>query len=544
MKRRGDHAWPMTSSTGVSRVVYTPPALTTAQKVKRARAWADREVVNRLVVSRTRTVGRHRALPLDAVAAAMMLHALGRPPAMTIAGVTRTLWSMSPSERIALGFPPGSVVRYRCILSGFHALEEAMGAGFFVGHDHELTADRVTGEVDECPAGCPFTTASLDEVATGLVQASLPSAWTPPGVVAIDGTDIESAYRARAQSPTADAHDRPAADKEARWAKRTSTDRRPTELYFGYEAHIATYAPEPAGEPLPQLAAGLALRPGVRDRAGAALGILDALHNVTEVLLDRGYTTSRAVNLARPLRERGITMTMDLHSSQRGVRPGPITGSLWIDGALYSDALPDPLRHLEPPKIGDTATEKARARELFDKRDAYRFTPLTRRRDERGSQRWKGPALAGHLRCPNTPASMRLGRHLPTARCVRGRTCACGRTVTVPDTELERDRQPLAWQSTRWALSFNRRSLIEGLNAQLRYQVRNVNRGYFRVPGLIATTLLLAITLAAHNVDRLHGWHLARHRPDPWQIELGEEPSIEPLDRHTWTRGRRRPFRE
>lgn len=225
------------------------------------------------------------------------------------------------------------------------------------------------------------------------------------------------------------------------------------------------------------------------------------------------------------------------------MRPGPITGSLWIDGALYSDALPDPLRQLEPPKIGDTATQKARARELFDKREAYRFTPLARRRDERGSQRWKGPALAGHLRCPSTPASMRLGHHLPTARCVRGGTCACGKTVTVRDTDLERDRQPLPWQSTRWALSFNRRSLIEGLNAQLRYQVRNVNRGYFRVPGLVATTLLMAVTLAAHNIERLRSWHLARHLPDPWQVALGEEPSTEPMDRHTWTKGRRRPYR-
>ena len=115
--------------------------------------------------------------------------------------------------------------------------------------------------------------------------------------------------------------------------------------------------------------------------------------------------------------------------------------------------------------------------------------------------------------------------------------------LTVRDTDLERDRQPLPWQSTRWALSFNRRSLIEGLNAQLRYQVRNVNRGYFRVPGLVATTLLMAVTLAAHNIERLRGWHLARHRPDPWQVELGEEPSDEPMDRHTWTKGRRRPYR-
>ncbi|MCC2321347.1 transposase [Cellulomonas xiejunii] len=541
--RRAGQSRPLMTSTGLSRVINTPPPLTSAQKVRRARAWAESEVVSQLVMARTRTVGRHRAFPLDAVAAGMMLHALGSPTAFTLAGVTRTLLSASPSDRFALGFPPRSVIRYRPVLSGFHALEDALGVGFFVPHNHELTADPETGEVDECPDGCPFAPATLDEVATGLVQASIPSTWTPPDAVAIDGTDVESAYRARTENMETEADDRPAADADARWAKRTSTDRRPTEMYFGYEAHIATYAPEPQGEPLPQLAAGLAMRPGVRDRAGAALGILDALRHVKEVLLDRGYTTSRAENLARPLRERGIAVTMDLHTTQRGVRPGPITGSLWIDGALYSDALPDPLRQLEPPKIGDTATQKARARELFDKREAYRFTPLARRRDGLGSQRWKGPALAGHLRCANTPASMRLGRHLPTARCVRGGTCACGKTVTVRDTDLERDRQPLPWQSTRWALSFNRRSLIEGLNAQLRYQVRNVNRGYFRVPGLVATTLLMAVTLAAHNIERLRGWHLARHQPDPWQVELDEEPSTEPMDRHTWTKGRRRPYR-
>ncbi|MGY4644452.1 hypothetical protein [Cellulomonas sp. URHB0016] len=544
MTRHGaDQSRPLSSSTGLSRIIYTPVPLTSAQKVRRARAWAESDVVSRLVTLRTRTVGRPRAYPLDAVAAGMMLHALGSPAAFTLAGVTRTLLSASPSERLALGFPPRAVILYRPVLSGYHALKDALGVGFFVPHNHDLTADPETGEVDECPDRCHFAPARVDEVATGLVQASIPPTWTPPSVVAIDGTDIESAYRARTQNAGTDADGRPAADGDARWAKRTGTDRRPTELYFGYEAHIATYAPEPTGEPLPQLAAGLALRPGVRGRAGAALGILNALPNVTEVLLDRGYTTSRAENLARPLRERGIAVTMDLHTSQRGVRPGPITGSLWIDGSLYCDALPEPLRQLEPPRIADTATQKARARELFDKREAYRFTPLARRRDERGSQRWKGPALAGRLRCPNTPASMRRGRHLPTARCVRGGTCACGKTVTVRDTDLERDRQPLAWQSTRWALSFNRRSLIEGLNAQLRYQVRNVNRGYFRVPGLVATTLLMAVTLAAHNIERLRGWHLARHRPDPWQVELGEEPSTEPLDRHTWTRGRRRPYR-
>lgn len=532
-----------TSATGRSRIVNAAPPLTTAQKVRRARAYADQDVVRQLVARATRTTGRPRALPLGTVAAALVLHPLDRPSTMTIASLTRTLKALSPSERLALGIPAGTAIRYRRVLSGVRALKDAMQAGVLVDHDHDLTADQETGEVDVCPEGCPFTPATLDEIATRLVQAALPPTWAPPSVVAIDGTDIESAYRPGSHGVGPDGGERRSADPDARWGKRTGTDRRPTELYFGYEAHIATYAPEPGGEPLPQLAAGLALRPGVQDRAAAALGILDALPCVSEVLLDRGYTTSRPVNLARPLRERAIAVVMDLHSTQRGVRPGPISGTLWVDGALYTDAMPEPLRDLEPPKVADTATEKARIRELFDKREAYRFIPLARHRVERGSQRWKGPARAGRLRCPNSPASMRLGRHLPTTRCTRGEPCACGKTVTISDTALERDRQPLPWQSTQWALSFNRRSLIEGLNAQLRYLVRNVNRGYFRLPGLTATTMLLAFTLAAHNIDRLHSWHLTHHLPDPWQVELGEAPSDELLDRHTWTRGRRRPYR-
>ena len=97
---------------------------------------------------------------------------------------------------------------------------------------------------------------------------------------------------------------------------------------------------------------------------------------------------------------------------------------------------------------------------------------------------------------------------------------------------------PLA---TRWAISFNRRSLIEGLNAQIRYQTLNVNRGFFRMAGLGPTTILLAITLAGRNLERLHDWHTTRHLLDPWQQHLGEEPDQRPLDRYTRSRGRPRP---
>ncbi|MGW6128979.1 hypothetical protein ACWFNE_03015 [Cellulomonas sp. NPDC055163] len=145
-------------------------------------------------------------------------------------------------------------------------------------------------------------------------------------------------------------------------------------------------------------------------------------------------------------------------------------------------------------------------------------------------------ASIGQSAPPGPPSPIRLGRHLPTTTCARG--AACGRTVTVADTELERDRQPLPWQSTRWALSFNRRSLVEGLNAQIRYNTRNVNRGFIRMPGLVAHTVLLAITLAAYNIQHLHDWHTSKHLPDPWQLELDEDPPTEALDRHSRTRGR------
>jgi hypothetical protein len=180
---------------------------------------------------------------------------------------------------------------------------------------------------------------------------------------------------------------------------------------------------------------------------------------------------------------------------------------LWVDGSLYSSALPEKLRTLEPPEPGMTAGEKARRREAFDAREPYRFVAHGKRNKKRGTQRFRGPAVDGHpfkVRCPNTPASMRMPHTIPTTTCVAGEACGCGKTITVADSDLERDRQHHPWQSTRWALSFNRRSLIEGLFGANRFQRLSVNRGFFRQTGLVATGMLLAITLIGHNLVRLH----------------------------------------
>ena len=134
-----------------------------------------------------------------------------------------------------------------------------------------------------------------------------------------------------------------------------------------------------------------------RDRTAAFLNIVDALATFTEILLDRGYNLAKGTRLAGPLRDRDITLTMDLHKTQQVVRPGPGAGMLWVDGSLYSSALPEPLRALEPPDPGMTAGEKARRREAFDAREPYSFVPHSKRGKRRGAQRLRVPAVDGHL---------------------------------------------------------------------------------------------------------------------------------------------------
>ena len=539
MRRRVQRS-PSDSVGRVSSNATSANPMTIEQRISRARAVAASDVAAKLCAAAEKRTGRPRLIPLPGILAAFIFHASGQPHTMTTSGVCR---SLKPSQRSSLGIPRGLQVKYKRVHSGWRAICRVVIVGVLVDHDHELNIEQATGEMRPCPVGCPFEPVDLDQAATLLIQASLPPEFERPPAIAIDGTDVESF--ARAHEPQQDARGRKvySFDRDARWGHRTATNRRPTEHFFGYEAHLATYAPTVGASPVPQVAAGLALRPGIRDRITACLNIVDTLPHFTEILLDRGYTTAKGNRLAGPLRDRDLTLTMDLHKTQRVVRPGPALGMVWVDGALFTSALPETLRQLEPPAPGMTAGEKARRREAFDAREPYRFVPHGKRNRRRGTQRFRGPAVEGHpfkVRCPNTPASMRMPHTIPTTTCTKDEPCGCGKTITVHDSELERDRQHHPWQSTRWALSFNRRSLVEGIIGANRFQNLNVNRGFFRMTGLVATGMLLAVTLIGHNLVRLHAWHTVRGRPEPWQVHLGEPVDDRPLDKATRTRGRRK----
>jgi hypothetical protein len=141
-------------------------------------------------------------------------------------------------------------------------------------------------------------------------------------------------------------------DRDARWGHRTATDRRPTEHFLGYEAHLATYAPRVGSEPIPQsppasrCARGSATAPGLPEHRRHALPAF------TEILLDRGYTTAKGSQLAGPLRDRDITLTMDLHKTQRVVAPARGRHALGRRQPLLQRPARDPPRTLEPPTAG------------------------------------------------------------------------------------------------------------------------------------------------------------------------------------------------
>jgi hypothetical protein len=77
--------------------------------------------------------------------------------------------------------------------------------------------------------------------------------------------------------------------------------------------------------------------------------------------------------------------------------------------------------------------EKLALAATYDVRAPYAYTPLGPP-DKHGRRRFRGPALTGKVRCPNTPRSMRLKAtsRRPTTSCPRGTPCGCGKTVTLP----------------------------------------------------------------------------------------------------------------
>ncbi|WP_315093452.1 transposase [uncultured Cellulomonas sp.] len=172
--------------------------------------------------------------------------------------------------------------------------------------------------------------------------------------------------------------------------------------------------------------------------------------------------------------------------------------------------------------LGMADEAKRELQEQYNERLPYRFDAVPHG-TRPGSQRLRGPAVKKHVRCLNTPRSMRANFDRPTTNCTPGEECGCGTTVVVHAEEQARERQRIPFGTTEWAASYGRRSAIEHFNAEIKGNrgVR-IERGFTRVYGAVKNQVLVTFALVGANVRLLRDWHICRSIADPWMAVIDD----------------------
>ena len=279
-------------------------------------------------------------------------------------------------------------------------------------------------------------------------------------------------------------------------------------VFNGADAHLATSTPRDGDDARAALILGYELAPAGSSKAAAGLRLLDRLNagcdehapRFDEVCVDRGYSMAKHENWARPLAERNIVQHHDLGSNERRKAPGDHPGVIFIDGHPFISALPKKLRELRMPARRLSTDESDDLAAKFAERWPYAFSTNGPARDN-GSQRYRGPALTGKVRCPNNPRTMSLPYDRPITNCEPGTKCACSLTFTVKvDDERAKHRQPHLYGTPAWSKAYGARNLSESANASLKSQHGKLTRSSIRVLSFNKTIIMLGLIIAATNM--------------------------------------------
>lgn len=489
--------------------------------------------------------GAHRVFTADAFLASYLL-----TPMLGIAlhqtNVTAVVRGWTSSQRRALGLPSHADIKYKSVNDALRRMVWACQRSRYPEWNERGFAQA-------------------------LLDASL---WChlPTGAVAQDSTDVSTWGRVGHRKPLVDAdpdgvpppdhelappdprhpharrrgHHLPNApvgkdkryiytvDLTARMGWR-SAEFEETCYFCGYDLHVVTDVPAAPGlGPVVHVARAMNLTPAGSHKGEGGLPAVQALGNTVpkprQLIADRAYNYVRNDTFALKVWELGYTTIYDLHPKQRGIHPGPKgTHTLWIDGVLYADSLPEGLYDIDPIDTDMKEDERDRVERRHQARQAYAYIPHDARHLG-GAQRYRGPAASpARVRCPNNPVSMRAPQSVPTTSCIRGKECGCGHTVTLHNTDYPDMRMPFQHGTLAWEASYHRRVGIESVFADLKQNRLHVHRGYFRGFGISRYTLLIGFTLAALNLLILHDWYSKRERLDPWGRFLGEPEPVRRL---------------
>src|SRR5712691_3732558 len=261
----------------------------------------------------------------------------------------------------------------------------------------------------EHPDGAPSD--DLASVCDDLLEASIPAACKDASSsLAADWTDAESWSRPPRHGTTE------CADPEAYWGHRNSNLPGPKgEMFFGYYLSAATMVREEAGPAVPELARRMTLSSCELDPVRALVKILARMPaagiRLGDILDDSGYAHRDAGAWAIPLRQAGAQLIQDLHPADRGPR-GTHHGAIIANGNLYCPATPKPLLDFGPLAPAATAEETAAHDQQTAELSRHKLGRISAD-DADGYHRVMCPAVAGKIRCPHRPDSMKLDHGRP-----------------------------------------------------------------------------------------------------------------------------------
>lgn len=497
-------------------------AMPAHRAVEIAAHWVERvDFIPWLQERVTQPFGRRHVLTVRAVCGLLMAYTLTEKNEFILLSAARFVdFSLTPRDRQMLGLP--NDFSYSTLSRMLSRM--ALAVSSEVEHD----VDEITGEILRERVS-PNLIATL---CTSFVSGSVPS-WVPTSeTVAIDSTDYETPMRRQTWGKQPDVQDtvdhlpvesalpaaipRPAGfpflgpdgrliyskDPDARMGWRSGSNANRSETFLGMDVHFATDTKDVGGKVVPHITRGMTVAPAGDSKTAAGIALIDALTkyiDIKRVLNDRGYSYARFAKWAEKLQKREVIQHFDLHTNQRGARPGPIPGTIFVDGGIFLTTMPERLIDLaskstRPARTKAELDAKKALTLQYEERETWAFDPFGKPLED-GRRRYRGPRRTGKVNCKNYRRGRIDGR--PFAGCATGRGCVCGKTFTFGgDRETQFPRYGTQAHENQYGL----RVTVESFNAEVKHHRGKLDRHFARVAGLAKNALILAMFVGGVNI--------------------------------------------
>ena len=394
------------------------------------------------------------------------------------------------------------------------------------------------------PDGSPSET--LSAVLDALLEASVTVLGEPDSSsYTVDWTDHQTwsrpppKQRADPGETPAPEQDVKCADPEASWGHRTSNHPANNEMFFGYYLQAITTVKDDHGPPAPELVRRIHLASCDHDPPAQIIPVIQRMTasgiELSELLVDSGYSYRLPEHWALPIRQLGIQLIMDLHPNDRGPR-GTHHGAICHNGNLYCPATPTALLELAPLPPSTTPDQTDAHDQQSAELARYKLSAITSY-DNDGYRRVSCPAAQAKLRCPHRPDSLTLPHDRPTVLTPPEHppVCCQQQTITVPPSVNPKTAQKHDYPSATHRASYNRRTAAERTFATLTDRATNdLSRGWCRLTGLAPIALLTATALIARNI-RVANAFAARQSDNQRRAAAGLPPRQRRRRRQTIT---------